>query len=96
MKRCLIIIFSIILYSCDFDVENTVNKAIVQDKFYNSPSYQRPESFVLLVKYKDFCFHQYVTSNTFGKYDKGDSVDIVVSSTYVNKKLTEQSFYIIE
>lgn len=95
MKYFLILALCI-LTSCDFDVINNVDKAVVQDKFYNPPGFQHPESFMLLIKYKDFCFNEYVTANTFGKYDKGDSINIIVHSEYINNKLKGKSFRLIE
>ena len=96
MKKYLIIIFSIIFYSCDFDVKETIDKAVVQEKFYNEPGFKTRESFVLLIKYKDFCFHRYVSSNIYGNYKTGDSINIIIHDEYINGKLKGRYYRIYE
>ena len=97
MKRILMLVLAIVVFcSCSVNEISTIDKAVVQDKFYNPPGFKQPESFMLIIKYNDFCFHQFVSTNTFGNVNKGDSIDIAIYSTYMNGKLKQRYFTIIE
>lgn len=96
MIKYLLIFILFILFSCDYHIENKIDKAIVQDKFYNQPGFHRSESFVLLIKYNNYCFHRYVSSNLYSKFNIGDTIHIKIQNEYINGKLNDRYYTIYE
>lgn len=94
--RIFLIVFSIIFCSCNYNITDKIDKAIIQDKFYIPSGYRRIESFTLFIRYNDFYFTQSVDSNTFGKYNKGDTIDIIIHSVYINNKLKRKDYHIFK